>query len=63
MPAAPGPRLRAGDVVVLREGHEHIEGEVIAVLGESRYKVRWTSGLNYRDRVTTVTADQVRKKG
>jgi len=63
MPAAPGPRLRAGDVVVLREGQEHVEGEVIAVLADSRYKVRWTSGLDYRDRVTTVTADQVRKKG
>ncbi len=63
MPAAPGPRLRAGDVVVLREGQEHVEGEVIAVLVDSRYKVRWTSGLDYRDRVTTITADQVRKKG
>jgi hypothetical protein len=63
MPAAPGPRLRAGDVVVLREGQEHIEGEVIEVLADRRYKVKWTSGLDYRDRVTTVTDDQVRKKG
>ena len=62
MPAAPLPGLRAGDVVVLRESQEHVEGEVIAVLAESRYKVKWTSGLGYRDRVTTVTAGEVRKK-
>ncbi len=62
MPTVPGPRLRAGDVVLLRELQERVEGEVIAVLAESRYKVRWLSGLGYRDRVTTVTADQVRKK-
>lgn len=62
MPTAPGPRLRAGDVVVLRESQEYVEGEVIAVLAESRYKVKWTSGLGYRDRVTTVTAEEVRKK-
>ena len=62
MPTAPGPRLRAGDVVVLRESQEYVEGEVITVLSESRYKVKWTLGLGYRDRVTTVTADEVRKK-
>jgi translation initiation factor IF-1 len=60
--AAPGPRLRAGDVVLLRESQDYVEGEVITVLSEGRYKVRWTSGVGYRDRVTTVTADQVRKK-
>lgn len=62
VPAAPGPRLRAGDVVVLRESQAYVEGEVITVLSESRYRVKWTSGLDYRDRVTTVTADEVRKK-
>jgi len=40
----------------------YVEGEVITVLSESRYKVKWTLGLGYRDRVTTVAADQVRKK-
>jgi hypothetical protein len=60
--AAPKPGLRAGDVVVLRESQEYVEGEVITVLSESRYKVKWTSGFGYRDRVTTVTADEVRKK-
>jgi hypothetical protein len=47
---------------VLRASQEYIVGEIIAVLAESRYKVKWTTGLGYRDRVTTVTADEVRKK-
>ena len=62
MPTPPGPRLRAGDVVVLRDDQEHVEGEVITVLSASRYKVKWTSGVGYRDRVTTVSVDEVRKK-
>jgi hypothetical protein len=41
---------------------ECVEGEVIAVLAEGRYKVKWTIGLGYRDRVTSVTADEIRKK-
>lgn len=57
-----GPRFRAGDVVVLRETEESVQGEVIAVLSGDRYKVKWASGLGYRDRVTTVTANEVRKK-
>ena len=61
-PTPPSPRLRAGDVVILRESQEGVEGEVITVLSESRYKVRWISGAGYRDRVTTVTVDEVRKK-
>ena len=62
MPTPPRPSPRAGDVVVLRESVECVEGEVIAVLAEGRYKVKWTIGLGYRDRVTSVTADEIRKK-
>jgi hypothetical protein len=62
MSTPPRPRLRAGDVVVLRGSEEYVEGEVIAVLAEGRHKVKWTSGLGYRDRVTTVTSDEIRKK-
>jgi hypothetical protein len=62
MPTSPRPRLRAGDVVVLRGNAEYIEGEVIVVLAEGRYRVKWTMGLGYRDRITTVTADAARKK-
>ena len=58
----PRPRLRAGDVVVLRGSEEYVEGEVIAVLAEGRYKVKWTTGLGYRDRVTSVAADEIRMK-
>ena len=62
-PSTPPPScLRAGDVVVLRASQEYIVGEIIAVLAESQYKVKWTTGLGYRDRVTTATADEVRKK-
>lgn len=61
MSTPPRLRLRAGDVVVLRESEEYVEGEVIAVLPEG-YKVKWTTGLGYRDRVTSVTADDIRKK-
>jgi hypothetical protein len=61
VPSAPHPRLRAGDVVVLRGSDEYVEGEVIAALPEG-YKVKWTTGLGYRDRVTSVTADEIRKK-
>jgi hypothetical protein len=61
MPTSSSPRLRAGDVVVLRGNAEYIEGEVIAVRAEGRYRVKWTVGLGYRDRITTATADVVRK--
>jgi hypothetical protein len=58
----PPPQLRAGDVVMLRQSQEHVEGEIITVLGDGRYKVHWLTGSNYRDRVTTVTTEEVRKK-
>ncbi len=49
-------------MVLLRRSPEYVEGEIIAVLPESRYKVKWTTGLGYRDRVTIVLADEIRKK-
>ena len=58
----PRPQLRAGDVVVLRQSQEHVEGEIITVLGDGRYKVRWLTGADYKNRVTTVTTEEVRKK-
>jgi translation initiation factor IF-1 len=54
--------LRAGDVVVLRQSQEHVEGEIITVLGAGRYKVRWLTGADYQNRVTTVATEEVRKK-
>jgi len=62
MSTPPRPRLRAGDVVALIGGEEHVEGEIIAVMADGRYKVKWTIGLGYRDRVTTVTAGEIREK-
>jgi hypothetical protein len=62
VPTPPRPRLRAGDVVVLLGTQEYVEGEVITVLAGSRYKVKWTMGRSYRDRVATANADAVRKK-
>lgn len=56
------PQLRTGDVVVLRQSQEHVEGEIITVLGDGRYKVHWLTGSNHRDRVTTVTAEEIRRK-
>lgn len=61
VPTGPPPRLRAGDVVVLRGSQECIEGEGTAVLADTRYKVKWATGFSYRDRVTTVAADDVQK--
>jgi hypothetical protein len=58
----PRPQLRAGDVVVLRQSQEHVEGEIITVLGDGRYKVRWLTGSDYQNRVTTVTTEEVSKK-
>ena len=58
----PHPQPRAGDVVVLRQSQEYVEGEVIAVLGEGRYRVKWATGVEYRDRITTVMVDEIRKK-
>lgn len=55
-------RLRAGDVVVLHQSQEYVEGEIITVLMDGRYKVHWLTGSNYRDRVTTVTAEEIRRK-
>jgi len=54
--------LRAGDVVVLRQSQEEVEGEIITVLGDGRYKVHWLSGSNYQDRVTTVTTEEIHRK-
>jgi len=61
-PPPPRPQLRAGDVVVLRESQESIEGEIIAVMADGRYKVRWLTGSDYQNRVTTVTTEEIRKK-
>ena len=61
-PPPPRPQLRAGDVVVLRQSQEHVEGEIISVLGGGRYKVKWATGAEYRDRITTVTVEEIRKK-
>jgi hypothetical protein len=56
------PQLRAGDVVVQRQSGEHVEGEIIAIVADGRYKVRWLTGLAYRDRIATVTIDEIHKK-
>jgi hypothetical protein len=61
-PPPPRAQLRAGDVVVLLHSQEDVEGEIITVLGDGRYKVHWLTGSNYQDRVTTVTTEKVRKK-
>ena len=61
-PPPPRSHLRAGDVVMLRQSVEDVEGEIITVLGDGRYKVRWLTGSNYQDRVTTVTAEEIRRK-
>jgi len=58
----PPPQPRAGDVVVLRGSQEYVEGEIITVLGGGRYRVRWETGVEHRDRITTVTTDEICKK-
>jgi hypothetical protein len=58
----PPPQPRAGDVVCLRQSPEYVGGEIITVLGGGRYRVKWGTGVDYRDRITTVTADEIRKK-
>jgi len=58
----PPPQPRAGDVVFLRQSEEYVEGEIITVLGGGRYRVKWETGVDYRDRITTVTTDEIRKK-
>lgn len=61
-PPPPRPQLRAGDVVVLVHSQEDVEGEIITVLVDGRYKVRWLTGSDFQNRVTTVTTEEVRKK-
>ena len=63
MPPTSSPRasIRTGDVVVLL-GSLDTEGEVIVTMSDGRYKVKWATGVDYRDRVTTVTAAEIRKK-
>jgi hypothetical protein len=58
----PPPQPRAGDVVVLCQSQEYVEGEIITVLGGGRYRVRWNTGADYRDRITTVTVEEIRKR-
>lgn len=64
MPPTARPRasIRTGDVVVLLRSPEDTEGEVIVTMSDGRYKVKWATGLDYRDRITTVTAGEIRKK-
>ena len=47
---------------MLRQSQEYVEGEIIAVVGGGRYRVKWETGADHRDRITTVTADGIRKK-
>ena len=63
-PLTPRPlaSIRTGDVVVLLGSSEHTEGEVIVTMSDGRYKVTWAAGPDYRDRITTVTAGEIRKK-
>ncbi len=61
-PPPPRPQLRAGDVVVLRQSQQDVKGEIITVLEDGRYKVHWLTGSDYRDRVTTVTPEEIRRK-
>ncbi|HWO06220.1 MAG TPA: hypothetical protein VNQ54_15575 [Methylomirabilota bacterium] len=49
-------------MVVLLGSSEDTEGEVIVTMSDGRYKVRWATGPDYRDRITTVTAGEIRKK-
>ena len=58
----PHPSIRTGDVVVLLRSPEYAEGEVIVMLSDGRYRVKWATGSDYRDRITTVTAGEIRKK-
>ena len=64
MPLTPPPHssIRTGDLIVLRNGREHTEDYIIVTLPGDQYKVKWVTGLGYRDRITTVTADEIRKK-
>ena len=64
MPLTPPARwpIRTGDLVVLVGSAEPVEGEVIAMLPQNQYKVRWLTGLAYRDRISTVMASEIRKK-
>jgi hypothetical protein len=62
LPPRPLASIRTGDVVLLLGSSEHTEGEVIVTMADGRYKVRWATGPDYRDRVTTVTAGEIRKK-
>jgi hypothetical protein len=63
MPPTSPPRasIRTGDVVVLL-GSLDTEGEVIVTMSDGRYKVKWATGVDFRDRITTVTAAEIRKK-
>jgi len=54
--------LRAGDVAVLRQSQEHVEGEIITVLVDDRYKVRWLTVSDYQNRVSTVATEEIRRK-
>ena len=61
-PPPPRPSCEPAAIVVLRQSPDDVEGEIIAVLQDGRYKVRWLTGADYQHRVTTVTAEEIRKK-
>jgi signal peptidase I len=39
-PPPPRPEWRTGDIVVLRQGQDYVEGEIIATVVDGRYKVQ-----------------------
>src|SRR5258708_40172445 len=55
-PPPPRPQLRAGDVVVLRQSQEYVEGAIITVVLDGGDKVHWLTGSNYQNLVRTVTS-------
>ena len=57
----PHSSIRTGDLIVLRNGREDTEGYIIATLPDGQYKVERVTGLGYRDRIATVTADEIRR--
>lgn len=51
-----------GRSCILLRRSEPTEGEVLVTLSDGRCKVKWATGVGYQDRITTVAAEEIRKR-
>ncbi len=61
-PQPPSPAFQVGDAVILRATQEYVEGTIVEVFPDGRYKVIWITGAGHRHTTSVVTANEISSK-